>query len=118
MNKKSLFLFFILVTGIISSSCKAHRDIVYLANDVINVKADINSKFSNLLSGLVAVGCMYGGEKIYTFYQERQKRLKLAARTNAQIVEGAVLFYKESIALYSNTIISLNENHESDIRAV
>lgn len=115
MRKKSLFLFFILLTGLISSSCKAHRDIVYLANDAITVKTDISNKVSNLLSALAAAGILYGGEKIYVLYKERQKRLTLAARTATQIVEGAALFYKESMDIYSNMITSLKQNPEFDI---
>ena len=92
MNKKSLFLFFILLTGLKNS---------YALDDF--------QQFCLGLAGIV--GGSYITYKAYYGYQAYIK----ASRTDEQVVKEARLCYERFINLFQKSIINLNENSELDI---
>ena len=100
MNKKSLFLFFILVTGIISSSCKA-----YTANS----EEFLVKQLEIYLHLFIVVTASYYTHKYGNAYFERQKEYALAARNNAQIIAEATTFYKNAFGRYKTVIGYLGE---------
>ncbi len=107
MNKKHLFLLFILLAQLTTSDCQAY-DAFY--SDIDKIDKDV---IASCVLCLFAGTC-YATYKIYNIYQERQKRLKIAARNSSQVIEEATTFYKNAIYYYKKPIEYLLEKETSE----